>query len=138
MTLAISPALQRPVFTMLPLLTTHEHQSAATSMREAITIEYIVLLMTDSHPAALKVLHQSLIGISIVAHGSSIRVGPESTRTGRCAHDSFSNPFPCIHPPLSTCGGAQRSSWLLKLEATFCLRFLQGGVETILTRKELS
>ena len=44
-------------------------------MREAITIEYIVLLMTDSHPAALKVLHQSLIGISIVAYGSSITVG---------------------------------------------------------------
>ena len=77
MTLAISPALERPVFTMLPLLTTHEHQSAATSMREAITIEYIVLLMTDSHPAALKVLHQSLRGISIVAYGSSIRVGAE-------------------------------------------------------------
>ena len=36
-----------------------------------------VLLMTDSHPAALKVLHQSLIGISIVAYGSSIRVGAE-------------------------------------------------------------
>ena len=77
MTLAISPALERPVFTMLPLLTTHEHQSAATSMREAITIEYIVLLMTDSHSAALKVLHQSLRGISIVACESSIRVGPE-------------------------------------------------------------
>ena len=46
-------------------------------MREAITIEYIVLLMTDSHPAALKVLHQSVIGISIVAYGSSIRVGAE-------------------------------------------------------------
>ena len=76
MTLAISPALERPVFTMLPLLTTHEHQSAATSMREAITIEYIVLLMTDSHPAALKVLHQSLIGISIVAHGSSMQSRP--------------------------------------------------------------
>ena len=60
MTLAISPALERPVFTMLPLLTTHEHQSAATSMREAITIEYIVLLMTDSHLASLKVLHRSL------------------------------------------------------------------------------
>ena len=77
MTLAISPALERLVFTMPPLPTTHEHQSAATSMREAITIEYIVLLMTDSHPAALKVLHQSLIGISIVAYGSSIRVGAE-------------------------------------------------------------
>ena len=77
MTLAISPALERPVFTMLPLLTTHEHQSAATSMREAITIEYIVLLMTDSHSAALKVLHRSLRGISIVACESSIRVGPE-------------------------------------------------------------
>ena len=38
------------------------------------------------------------------------------TRRGRCDHDPFSNPFPCIHPPLSTCGGAQRSSWLLKLE----------------------
>ena len=34
-------------------------------MREAITIEYIVLLMTDSHPAALKILHRSLRGISI-------------------------------------------------------------------------
>ena len=33
---------------MLPLLTTHEHQSAATSMREAITIEYIVLLMMEA------------------------------------------------------------------------------------------
>ena len=39
-----------------------------------------------------------------------------------------------LHAP----GDAQRSSRLLKLEATFCLRFLQGGVETILTRKELS
>ena len=123
---------------MSPPTTPREHQSAATSMREAITIEYIVLLMTDSHPAALKVLHQSLIGISIVAYGSSIRVARKRTRRGRCAHDSFSNPFPYIHPPLSTCGGAQRSSRLLKLEPTFCLRFLQGGVETILTRKELS
>ena len=26
-------------------------------MREVITIEYIVLLMTDSYPAALKVFH---------------------------------------------------------------------------------
>ena len=75
MTLAISPALERLVLAMSP--TTHEHHSAATSIREAITIEYIVLLMTDSHPAALKVLHQSLIGISIVAYGSSIRVGAE-------------------------------------------------------------
>ena len=59
---------------MSPPPTTHEHHSAATSMREAITIEYreyIVLLMTDSHPAALKVLHQSLIGISIVAYESA-------------------------------------------------------------------
>ena len=75
MTLAISPALERLVLAMPPPPTTHEHHSAATSMREAITIEYIVLLMTDSHPAALKVLHQSLIGISIVAYGSSITVG---------------------------------------------------------------
>ena len=75
MTLAISPALERLVFTMSPLPTTHEHQSAATSMREAITIEYIVLLMTDSHPPALEVLH--LRGISIVAYGSSIRVRAE-------------------------------------------------------------
>ena len=29
-------------------------------MREAITIEYIVLLMTYSHPAVLVVLHASL------------------------------------------------------------------------------
>ena len=29
-------------------------------MREAFTIEYIVLLMTDSHPAVLVVLHASL------------------------------------------------------------------------------
>ena len=47
------------------------------SMRGATIIEYIVLLMTDSHPAALKVLHRSLRGISIVACESSIRVGPE-------------------------------------------------------------
>ena len=66
MTLAISPALERLVFTMPPLPTTHEHQSAATSMRGAITIEYIVLLMTDNHPASLKVLHRILRGISIV------------------------------------------------------------------------
>ena len=58
-------------------------------------------------------------------------------RTWECVMclETFSDPFPYIHPPLSTCGGAQRSSRLLKLEATFCLRFLQGGVETILTRK---
>ena len=60
MTLAISPALKRVVFRMSPLTTPREHQSAATSMREVITIEYIVLLMTDSHPAALTVLHRSL------------------------------------------------------------------------------
>ena len=66
MTLAIFLNLERPVFTMSPPPTTHEHQSAATSMREATTIEYIVLLMTDSHPAALTVLHRSLRGISIV------------------------------------------------------------------------
>ena len=35
-------------------------------MRGAITIEYIVLLMTDNHPASLKVLHRILRGISIV------------------------------------------------------------------------
>ena len=35
-------------------------------MLEAITIEYIVLLMTDSHPAAQTVLHPSLRGIFIV------------------------------------------------------------------------
>ena len=77
MTLAISPALERLVLAMSPPPTTHEHHSAATSMREAITIEYIVLLMADSHSAALKVLHRSLRGISIVACESSIRVGPE-------------------------------------------------------------
>ena len=77
MTLAITPALERLVLEMSPPPTTHEHQSAATSMRGAFTIEYIVLLMTDSHPAALKVLHQSLIGISIVAYESSIRVRAE-------------------------------------------------------------
>ena len=77
MTLAISPALKRVVFRMSPPTTPREHQSAATSMPEAITSEYIVLLMTDSHPAALKVLHQSLIGISIVAYESSIRVRAE-------------------------------------------------------------
>ena len=35
-------------------------------MREAITIEYIVILMTDSHPAALTVLHRSLTDPSIL------------------------------------------------------------------------
>ena len=90
MTLAISPALERPVFTMPPLPTTHEHQSAATSMREAITIEYIVLLMTDSHPAALKVLHQSLIGISIVAyeHGPAERLTAPGSRVGFAERDA--------------------------------------------------
>ena len=66
MTLPIFPAAERLFFTRSPPTTTHEHQSAATSIREAFTIEYIVLLMTDSHPAALKILHRSLRGISIV------------------------------------------------------------------------
>ena len=50
-------------------------------------------------------------------------------RTWECVMclETFPDPFPYIHPPLSTCGGAQRSSRLLKLEPTFCLRFLQGG-----------
>jgi hypothetical protein len=57
-TLAISPALKRVVFRMSPPTTPREHQSAATSMREAITIEYIVLLMTDSHPLGLGFLQK--------------------------------------------------------------------------------
>ena len=57
-------ASKTPVFRRSPPTTTHEHESATTSMREATTIEYIVLLMTDSHPAALvdalEILHGSL------------------------------------------------------------------------------
>ena len=53
-------ASKTPVCRRSPPTTTHEHESATTSMREATTIEYIVLLMTDSHPAALKILHGSL------------------------------------------------------------------------------
>jgi hypothetical protein len=67
---------------MSPPPTTHEHPYAATSMREAITIEYIVLLMTDSHPASLKVLHRSLRGISIVACESSIAGGARTVADG--------------------------------------------------------
>ena len=41
-------------------------------MREAITIEYIVLLMTYSHPAVLVVLHVSLRDPSVL-----LRLRPE-------------------------------------------------------------
>ena len=77
MTLAIFLNLERPVFTMSPLPTTHEHQSAATSMREATTIEYIVLLMTDIHPAALRVLHGSLTDPSVLLRLRPGRGDPE-------------------------------------------------------------
>ena len=52
--------------------------------------------------------------------------GPEEetrkrTRRGSCAHDPFTNTFPCIHPPLSAWGGTQRISRWLELQLTFCL-----------------
>ena len=77
MNLAISPALKRVVFRMSPPTTPREHQSAAKSMQEAITIEYIVLLMTDSHPAALTVLHRSLTDPSILLRLRPGRGDPE-------------------------------------------------------------
>ena len=58
-------------------MTPREHPSAATSMREAITIEYIVLLMTYSHPAVLVVLHASLRDPSVLLRLRLGRVGLE-------------------------------------------------------------
>ena len=46
-------------------------------MREAITIEYIVLLMTYSHPAVLVVLHASLRDPSILLRLRPGRGDPE-------------------------------------------------------------
>ena len=77
MILAIAPALKRVVFRMSPPTTPQEHQSATTSLREVITIEYIVLLMTDSHPAALTVLHRSLTDPSILLRLRPGRGDPE-------------------------------------------------------------
>ena len=87
------------------------------SMREAAIIEYFVFLMTDSHPAALKVLHGSLRYISC-----SRVSGPEEetwkrTRRGSCAHDvhmipspihflAHSRPFRPVVEPRGAAGGS--------------------------------
>ena len=47
-------------------------------MREAFTIEYIVLLMTDSHPAALKVAPEPQRHLDC----SRVKVQSEETRKG--------------------------------------------------------
>ena len=69
-------------------------------MREAITIEYIVLLMTDSHPAALRVLHGSLTDPSVL-----LRLRPEKKRPGRgpgeVAVHMIPSPIHSLHSPAS-------------------------------------
>ena len=99
-------------------------------MREAITIEYIVLLMTYSHPAVLVVLHASLRDPSVLLR---LRLGEVAVHMipSPIHFLAYTRPFRPGVEPRGSAGGSNYNS-------RFAYDFCRGGGNTILSRKELS